>query len=141
MVSDKVLACGIAAVALLILSLLLRGLLKIITLALVVVLAAGVFWFIRDGWNGRADALPGEWSALAAKTLNTQTARDAWHAVEAELSRLSPDLRARLAAGTDDARRVVLAKLEAKARELRKQGNAEEAEQLTRLAELVGREK
>lgn len=135
------LACGIAAVALLILSLLLRGLLKIITLALVVVLAAGVFWFLRDGWNGSADALPGEWSALAAKTLNAQTARDAWHAVESELSRLSPDTRTRLAAGTDDARRIVLAKLEAKARELRKQGNTEGAEQIARLAELMGREK
>lgn len=141
LLTDKVLACGVAAVALLILSLLLRGLLKVITLALVVVLAAGVFWLVRDGWNARADLLPSQWSKLADGTLDSQKARDAWQAVEKELSHLSADVRARLAAGTDDARRILVAKLEAKARELRKSGSDPEADQMTRLAGLVRQQK
>ena len=68
-VSDKVLWCGIAAVALLVLSLLLRGMLKVITLAFVVVLAAGAFYFFRDTWEHRSELLPREWVALAERTL------------------------------------------------------------------------
>lgn len=137
LLTDKVLACGVAAVALLVLSLLLRGLLKVITLALVVVLAAGVFWFLRDAWNGRAALLPHQWTKLADGTLDSQKARDAWQSVESELSHLSADARARLAAGTDDARRILVAKLEAKAQKLRKEGSTAEADQLARLADLV----
>ena len=141
LLNDKVLACGIAAVALLVLSLLLRGLLKVITLALVAVLAAGVFWFLRDGLGTQSDLLPHAWTALAERTLDTPKARDAWKSVESELGHLSASARARLAAGTDDARRSVQAKLEAKARELRKEGSSVESEQIAHLAELVGRQK
>ena len=141
LLTDKVLACGIAAVALLVLSLLLRGLLKVITLAIVVVLAAGVFWFLRDGWTGRSELLPHEWTKLADSTLDSQKARDAWQSVQSELTKLSTDARSRLAAGTDDARRVLVAKLEAKAQKLRKEGNAAEAEQVARLAGLVAKQK
>ena len=139
--TDKVLACGIAAVALLVLSLVLRGVLKIITLAIVVVLAAGVFWFLRDGLGGRTDLLPREWSALAERTLDSQKARDAWQSVQSELAKLSTDARTRLSAGTDDARRTVVAKLEARARELRKQGSSAEAGQIARLAALMESQK
>ena len=135
------LACGIAAVVLLVLSLLLRGLLKVITLALVVVLAAGVFWFLRDGLAAHSDALPHEWTALAERTLDSKKARDAWQTVQSELSKLSTDARARLSAGTDDARRIVVAKLEAKAQKLRKEGSAAEAEQIARLAVLLQSQK
>ena len=141
LVTDKVLACGIAAVALLLLSLVLRGLLKVITLAIVVVLAAGVFWFLRDGIGARTDALPREWTALAERTLDSQKARDAWQAVQVELAKLSTDARARLAAGTDDARRVVIAKLEARAQKLRKEGSSAEAGQIARLAALMEKQK
>jgi hypothetical protein len=141
LLTDKVLACGVAAVALFVLSLLLRGLLKVITLALVVVLAAGVFWFLRDGWNARADLLPRQWIQLAEGTLDSQKARDAWQAVESELSQLSADARSRLSAGTDDARRTLVAKLEAKARELRKSGSKAEADQIARVADLVRQQK
>lgn len=141
LLTDKVLACGVAAVALLVLSLLLRGLLKVITLALVVVLAAGVFWFLRDGLGAHSQTLPQEWTKLAETTLDSQKARDAWQAVQTELGKLSADTRARLSAGTDDARRIVVAKLEARAQKLRKEGNTKEADQITRLAALVEKQK
>ena len=141
LLTDKVLACGIAAVALLVLSLLLRGLLKVITLALVVVLAAGVFWFLRDGLGAQSDALPHEWTKLAEHTLDSQKARDAWKSVQSDLAKLSADARARLAAGTDDARRIVVAKLQAKAQKLRKEGSSAEAEQIARLAALMESQK
>ena len=140
-ISDKVLACGVAAVALLVLSLLLRGLLKVITLVLVLVLAAGAFWFFRDTWKHRAELLPQEWTALADRTLDSPKAREAWQSVQTELSHLSATAREHLAAGTDAARRNVQAKLEAKARELRKAGSSAEADQIAHLAELMGRQK
>ena len=134
-------ACGIAAVVLLILSLLLRGLLRGITLAIVLVLAAGVFWFLRDGLGMQSDLLPHEWTALAEHTLDSQKARDTWQAVQSELSKLSKDARSRFSAGTDDARRILMAKLDARAQKLRKEGNAEEAEQIARLAVLLEKQK
>ena len=63
--------------------------------------------------------------------------RAAWRSIQSELSLLSADTQKRLAAGTDDARRTVLAKLEAKARDLRKAGSKVEAEQIERLALLI----
>ena len=140
-VSDKVLACGVAAVALFVLSLLLRGLLKVLSLVLVIVLLAGAFWFLRDTWQHRAELLPREWTALAERTLDSPKARDAWQSVQSELAHLSASARERLAAGTDGARRNVQAKLEAKARELRKEGSSMEADQIAHLAELMGRQK
>ena len=139
--SDKVLVCGVAAVALLILSLLLRGLLKVITLALVAVLAAGAFWFLRDGMRAQSGTLPQEWTTLAEHTLDSQKARDAWQDVQSDLGKLSANARSRLAAGTDDARRILVAKLEARAQKLRKEGSTAEAEQITRLAALVEKQK
>ncbi|MEO6741718.1 MAG: hypothetical protein ABIP20_15855, partial [Chthoniobacteraceae bacterium] len=140
-VSDKVLACGAAAVALFVLSLLLRGLLKVLSLVLVIVLIAGAFWFLRDTWRHRAELLPHEWTALADRTLESPKAQIAWQSVQAELGHLSASARERLAAGTDSARRNVQAKLEAKARELRKEGSSAEADQIAHLAELMGRQK
>lgn len=137
MVPDKVVACAIAAVVLLLISLLLRGVLKVITLLLVLVLAAGAFWFIRDGWGGHAGLLPREWSALATKTLDSPVARDAWQSLQEELSHLSEAARARLAAGTDDARHSLVGKLDARAQKLAKEGKAAEAEQVSRLATLI----
>lgn len=140
-VSDKVLWCGIAAVALLVLSLLLRGMLKVITLAFVVVLAAGAFYFFRDTWAHRSELLPREWAALAERTLESPKAREAWQSVQTELGHLSATARDRLAAGTDSARRTLQTKLEVKARELRKEGSNAEAEQIARLSESMGKQK
>jgi len=140
-VSDKVLVCAVATVALFVLSLLLRGLLKVITLVLVLVAAAGGFWFLRDTWNNRSDLLPHEWVTLVDRTLDTPKSRAAWRSVEAELATLSANGRAHLAAGTDEARRSVVSKLEARAQELRKAGNRAEAEQLDRLAARIAAQK
>jgi len=128
-------------VALLVLSLLLRGLLKILTLLIVLVLAAGIFWFLRDGVGARSGLLPREWTVLAERTLDSAKAREAWRSVESELNQLSANAREHLTAGTDGARRTLQAKIEAKARELRKEGSGAEADQLLHLAELVGRQK
>lgn len=140
-VSDKVLICGAAAIALFVLSLLLRGLLKVISLVLVLVLIAGAFWFLRDTWEHRAELLPREWTSLAERTLDSPKAQAAWQSLQSELGHLSASARERLAAGTDSARRSVQAKLEAKARELRKEGSGIEADQITHLAELMGKQK
>jgi hypothetical protein len=141
LLTDKVIACGAAAIALLVLSLLLRGLVKLVSLALVVVLAAGAFWFFREAWNHRSELLPGEWTALADKTLDNPKTRAAWRSVQEELSSLSSDTRKRLVAGTDDARRTVLEKLDARARALRKEGSKAEAAKLDRLGELIREQK
>ena len=49
---------------------------------------------------------------------------------------MSAETRARLSAGTDDARKSLSAMLEAKAAEMRKTGGKSEAEELLRLREL-----
>ena len=61
--------------------------------------------------------------------------------MQTELGHLSATAREHLAAGTDSARRKVQEKLEAKARELRKDGSNAEAEQIARLAEKMGQQK
>ena len=137
LLTNKVIACGVAAVALLLLSLLLRGILKLISIALVLVLAVGMFWFVRDAWSHRSELLPREWIETADKTLQSPKARTAWRSVQSELSHLSSDARKRLAIGTDDARRSLLGRLESKARELRKAGNTTESEELLRFSELL----
>ena len=135
--TDRVIVCGVAAVALLVVSLLLRGLLNVLTLALFVILAVGTFFFVRQAWVHRSELLPREWTALANETLDNAKTRAAWRSIQSEVSLLSADTQKRLAAGTDDARRTVLTKLEAKSRDLRKAGSKTEAEQMERLAALI----
>ncbi len=141
LVSEKVMACGVAAVVLLVLSLLLRGLLKVITLALVVVLAAGAFWFLRDAWHHRAELLPRDWTALAEHTLNSPKARDAWQSLQGEISHLPAEARKKLAAGTDEARHVLVGQLESRAQRLRKEGDGTAAGQVAKLAALLEKQK
>lgn len=139
--TQKVMICGGAAVCLFLLSLLLRGLLKLISLVLVLVLAAGVFFFARDAWTHRSELLPPEWSVAAERTLHAPKAIAAWKAVQSEYSQLSADARRRIAAGADDVRRNLVRKLESKASELRKNGNTEASEELQRLSELLAAKK
>ncbi len=141
LVSGKVLACGIAVVALLILSLLLRGLLKVISLALVVVLAAGMFWYLRDAWLHKAGLVPRDWAVLAEQTLNSPKARGVWESLQAEISKLPAEARAKLAAGTDEARRVLIEQLEARARKLRKEGGDAAAGQIAKFAALLEKQR
>jgi len=139
--TDKVIACGAAAVALLVLSLLLRGLLKMLTLALVVVLAAGAFWFVREAWGHRSELLPRQWTVVADKTLSRPKARAEWRSLQFELSLLSPDVRNGLAAGTDGARETLIEEIHLRAQELRKDGNKSESDELERLARLIREQK
>ena len=141
LLTNKVLACIVAAVALLIISLLLRGLLKVISLAIVVLLAVAGFWFFRDGWNHRAELLPSRWAALAENSIESPKAQAAWRSLRRELSGLSKEARARLAAGTDDAKHALLSRLDAKATELRKAGDKAEAGEISRLRELIAEER
>ena len=75
------------------------------------------------------------------RTLDSPKAKAAWESVQSELSHLSASARERFAAGTDGARQNLQARLEVKARELRKEGSTAEAEQLVRLAEAMGKQK
>ena len=136
MLTNKVIACLVAAVGLFLISLVLRGILKLISLAVVVALALGAFWFVREAWSHRAQLLPREWNALADKTLQSPKAQAAWKSVQSELSHVSAETRARLSAGTDDARKSLSAMLESKAQEMRKAGSKSEADELLRLREL-----
>ena len=136
LLTNKVIACGAAALGLFLVSLVLKGIVKLISLVVVVVLALGAFWFVRDAWSHRAELLPREWNALADKSLQSPKAQAAWQSVQSELSHLSAEARARLSAGTDDARKSLSAMLESKATEMRKAGSKAEAEELLRLREL-----
>jgi hypothetical protein len=53
-----VLACVAAAVGLAILSLLLKGMQKVITLLIAFAVVLGGVWFVQDAWLGREQILP-----------------------------------------------------------------------------------
>lgn len=139
--SNKAFACGAAAVVLFIISLLLRGFLKVLSLAIVILLATGTYWFFRDAPERHPELLPQEWAALADKTLRLPKSQDAWKSLLTDLSHLSRDSRARLAVGADDARRSLLAKLDTKAAELRKTRHNTEAAELLRLRDAIAKER
>src|SRR5215210_3920034 len=81
LLSNKVYVCGAAAVVLLVISLLLRGFLKLISLAIVLLLVAGAYWFFRDAPERHGELLPQEWTVLAGKTLRLPKSQEAWRAV------------------------------------------------------------
>jgi len=135
LLTNNVIACGVAAIALLVFSLMLRGLLKLTSLTLVVVLVLGAFWFLREAIEHRTELLPHDWVVLAEETLHSAKAKAAWHSVEAEVSHHFSENR--ITAGVEDSRRLLLAKLQAKAAELRKRGHKSDAEQLVRLRDSV----
>jgi hypothetical protein len=135
LLTSKVIACGVSAVALLILSLLLRGLLKLTSLALVVVLGAGAYWFLREAMERHGELLPHDWVVFADKTLHSPNAQAAWRSIEAEFSHRFPN--SRRDAGIDESRRALLAALGTREAELRKRGHKSDAEQLLRLRGLV----
>jgi hypothetical protein len=139
--SEKAIACAIAAAILFALSLLLRGVLRLISLVIVLLLAAAAFWWIREGWGHRGNVVPAKWLAVADKALLGRESRAAWHSIQSEFAMLSSEARSRIAKGGEDARRTVLERIDAKVRELRKAGKADEAGELLRLRELVAREK
>ena len=135
--STRVLACIVAAVGLAILSLVLKGVQKVITLLIALAVVLGGVWFVQDAWLGRDAILPPDLSAeldgIAERALANPDARAAWESVQAEWDHLSKEAKARLAAGGDEARASVGKRLETKASELRKQGKRAAAEELTRM--------
>jgi hypothetical protein len=135
--SGQVLICAIAAVVLLLLALLLRGLQKIVMLLVAIALVAGTGWLIRDALAERGKILPPELAleieGLANRVLESPAAKSAWAAIESELPRVTGDLRDRLLAGGDQARKAIANRLDAKAVELRAAGRREAAEELMRL--------
>jgi hypothetical protein len=141
LLASKAFACGAAAVVLFIVSLLLRGFLKVLSLAIVILLATGTYWFFRDAPERHAELLPHEWTALADRTLRLPKSQDAWKSLLTELSHQSHETRARLAVGADDARRVLLVQLDAKAAELRKTRHGIEAAELKKLRESIAKER
>ena len=139
--STRVLACIVAAVGLAILSLVLKGVQKVITLLIALAVVLGGVWFVQDTWLGREAILPPELAAeldgIADRVLANPEAKAAWGSVQAEWDRLSKEAKARLAAGGDEARESVAKRLDAKAAELRKQGKKAAAEELARMREKV----
>jgi hypothetical protein len=139
--STRVLACAAAAVGLAILSLLLKGMQKVITLLMAFAIVLGGVWLVQDAWLAKEQILPPELAAelngIADRALANPDARAAWVSVQAEWDRLSKEAKARLSAGGDDARATVAKRIDAKATELRKQGKKAAAEELNRMREKV----
>jgi hypothetical protein len=140
-VSQKVILCGAAALGLLVLSLLLRGVQKIITLLIAAALLAGGGWFIQDAWPRYRGVLPAELSEelenLANRALQSPQAKAAWAGIQREWSQLKDEPRAKLATGGEGARKAVAARLDAKIAELRREGNKPAADELARLRDKV----
>ena len=139
--STRVLACIVAAVGLAILSLVLKGVQKVITLLIALAVVLGGVWFVQDAWMGGDAILPPELAAeldgIANRALANPDAKAAWESLQAEWERLSKEAKARLAAGGDEARASVAKRLDGKAAELRKQGKKAAAEELARMREKV----
>ena len=139
--STRVLACGVAAIGLAILALLLKGVQKVITLLIALLVVLGGVWFIQDAWVVRAEILPpelaAELNATAEHALENPDAKAAWKAVQAEWARAEGEARKRLTAGGDDARAAIGRRLQTKAAELRRQGKKAAAEEVARLAQKV----
>jgi hypothetical protein len=135
--STRVFACGVAAVGLLILALVMRGLQKVITLLVIGLIALGGYWLVQDQKSPGAKVMPAELAAelerMAARSLESPEAKAAWETVRKEWERLTGEARARLAAGGDPARSAVARRIEAKAVELRRQGKKAAADELVRL--------
>ena len=134
--STRVLACAIAAVGLAVLSLLLKGVQKVVALLIAAAVVLGGVWFVQDTWTGREEVLPPELAAelngLAAQTLDSREAKAAWTGLQAEWARWKGDSRARLASGGDGARAAIARRLEIKAAEFRRQGKKTAADELAR---------
>ncbi len=136
-VSQKVVLCGVAAIGLLVLSLLLRGAQKVITLLISAALVVGGGLLIQDAWPRYRGVLPPELSAelesLANRALQAPQSKAAWASIQREWSQLKEEPRAKLTAGGDAARKAVAARLDAKIAELRREGNKPAADELTHL--------
>lgn len=133
--SSEVLICGAAAVGLLLLSLALKGLQKIISLALAIALVLGVFWFLRDAWKNKEKFLSpsaaAQLDSLADKTLRSPQAVAAWESVKEQLTKFAAS--ASRESTPEERRKAVADELTARAAELRKDGHRAAAAELLKL--------
>jgi hypothetical protein len=140
--SSQVLICATAAVGLFVLSLLLRGIQKVVTLVLVVVLLVGAFWFLRDAWRNKekflSPALSAQLDSLADKTLRSPQAIAAWEAAKKKFAEMARSVRP----ATDEARQNAIAEeLTTRAAALRRDGHKTAADELLRMREQMKRER
>lgn len=137
--SSKVVLCGAAALGLVVFSLLLKGLQKVISLALALALVLGAFWFLRDAWDHKEKFLPpalaAQLDAVADKTLRSPQAQAAWASVQAQFTKLvMPKTEFATAASLDEKRKKVIAdELNQRATTLRRAGHRSAADELNRL--------
>jgi hypothetical protein len=139
--SSKALLCGAAAIGLFVLSLLLRGLQKVVLLLLAVVLIAGAFWFLRDAWRNKDKFLPpavaARLDALADKTLRSPQALAAWDSAKAQFAKLtSPSGESEPRENRDQ---VIAEELATRAANLRRQGHKTAADELLRFRDQLRR--
>jgi hypothetical protein len=135
--SREVLICGGAAVALLVISLLLRGLQKVVSVALAIALVLGAVWFIRDAWRHKdkflSPSVAAQLDTMADKTLSSPQAQAAWESIKSQFSRLSGTADRSASTVTEAQRREALAnELTARATALRREGSKIAAEELLR---------
>jgi hypothetical protein len=134
--SMRVFVCGAVAVGLAAVSLLLKGMQKVITLLIAGTLVLGAVWLLEDAWAGRDRILPPELAteldSLARQGLKSAEAQAAWQRLKSEWAAWTGDARSRLAAGGDGARKAVALSVENKAAELRRLGKKSAADELMR---------
>jgi hypothetical protein len=139
--SNRVILCGAVALALLVLSLLLKGLQKVLFLLIIAVACLGLYWLAQDTWHRKNDVLPPqlalEFDGLARRVLVDRDAQAAWKSVQAEWSQLTGEAKLRLQAGGDEARAAVARRLDAKAAELRHQSKKAAAAEVAALRSKV----
>lgn len=135
----EVIACALAAGVLGVLSLALRGMARLVSFCLVVVLGIGAFLLAREAWERRAEILPAGLVAFADRTLEAPSAREAWQAVESEFRRSAGSARSTPKRSAHPPRDSLLSTLEAKIRELRATGNEIAANELATLEEWLRR--
>lgn len=138
-VSSKALLCGAAAIGLFVLSLVLRGLQKVVLLCLAIALIAGAFWFLRDAWQNKEKFLPpsvaAQLDALADKTLRSPQALAAWDSAKAQFAELTGSK----SEPKENRDRVIAENLTTRASELRRQGHRTAADELLRFRDQLKR--
>ncbi len=138
--STPVIICALAAAALLLFSLLLKGLIKVVSLLAVLALVLCICWFLKDAWQNKekflSPALATQLDSIADRTLRSPQAQSAWEAVKEQFSRLT----APAIAGAEEARKKAIeTELGHRAASLRKEGHRTAADELLKLRDQLRR--
>lgn len=138
--STPVILCAAAAAGLLLFSLLLKGLVKVVSLLAVLALVVCIGWFIKDAWQNKekflSPTLAAQLDSLADRTLRSPQAVAAWESAKEQFARFT----APVAAGAEEARKKAIdAELTQRAATLRKEGHKTAADELLKLREQLHR--